>query len=232
MPDRDHGPRGHHLSRRDRLGSLLRSRADRPDGATDRRGHARDRHPHGPVPGAGHRARLPLGPHRGDHGGGPLPHRVLATEYVRGLQSAGVIATLKHFAGHAASRAGRNHAPVSIGMRELHDIDLVPFEMAVRLGEAGAVMNSYANLDGIPPAASRWLLTELLRETWGFEGTVVADYWAVSFLTSMHRVVEDDRQAAVTSLRAGMDIELPETTAFPHLADAVRDGELEAEVLP
>ena len=156
---------------------------------------------------------------------------VLATEYVRGLQSAGVIATLKHFAGHAASRAGRNHAPVSIGMRELHDIDLVPFEMAVRLGEAGAVMNSYADLDGIPPAASRWLLTELLRETWGFEGTVVADYWAVSFLTSMHRVVEDDRQAAVTSLRAGMDIELPETTAFPHLADAVRDGELEAEVL-
>ena len=156
---------------------------------------------------------------------------VLATEYVRGLQSAGVIATLKHFAGHAASRAGRNHAPVSIGMRELHDIDLVPFEMAVRLGEAGAVMNSYADLDGIPPSASRWLLTELLRETWGFEGTVVADYWAVSFLTSMHRVVEDDRQAAVTSLRAGMDIELPETTAFPHLADAVRDGELEIEVL-
>ena len=156
---------------------------------------------------------------------------MLATEYVRGLQSSGVIATLKHFAGHAASRAGRNHAPVSIGMRELHDIDLVPFEMAVRLGQAGSVMNSYADLDGTPPAASRWLLTELLRETWGFEGTVVADYWAVSFLESMHRVVEDDRQAAVTSLRAGMDIELPETTAFPHLANAVRDGELEVEVL-
>src|SRR5699024_11720193 len=68
-------------------------------------------------------------------------------------------------------------------------------------------------------------------ETWGFEGTVVADYWAVSFLESMHRVVEDDRQAAVTSLRAGMDIELPETTAFPHLADAVRDGELPEDVL-
>src|SRR5699024_3856609 len=63
---------------------------------------------------------------------------MLATDYVRGLQSSGVIATLKHFAGHAASRAGRNHAPVSIGMRELHDIDLVPFEMAVRHGEVGA----------------------------------------------------------------------------------------------
>src|SRR5699024_12361143 len=121
-----------------------------------------------------------------------------------------VIATLTHFAGHAAPRAGRNPAPVSIGMRELHDTALVPFEMAVRPGEVGAVMNSYADLAGTPPAASRWLLTELLRETWGFEGTVVADYWAVSFLESMHRVVEDDRAAAVAALSAGLDIELPE----------------------
>lgn len=156
---------------------------------------------------------------------------VLATGYVRGLQSTGTIATLKHFAGHAASRAGRNHAPVSIGMRELHDIDLVPFEMAVRHGEVGAVMNSYADLDGTPPAASHWLLTELLRDTWGFEGTVVADYWAVSFLKSMHRVVEDDRGAALAALRAGLDIELPETTTYPHLVAAVREGELEQEVL-
>ncbi|MGP9745845.1 glycoside hydrolase family 3 N-terminal domain-containing protein [Brachybacterium sp. AOP29-B2-41] len=156
---------------------------------------------------------------------------VLATEYVRGLQSTGTIATLKHFAGHAASRAGRNHAPVSIGLRELHDIDLVPFEMAVRHGEVGSVMNSYADIDGTPPAASHWLLTELLRDTWGFEGTVVADYWAVSFLQSMHRVVEDDRGAALAALRAGLDIELPETTTYPHLAAAVREGDLELEVL-
>ena len=155
----------------------------------------------------------------------------LATAYVTGLQGAGVVATLKHFAGHAASRAGRNHAPVSIGRRELADIDLVPFEMAVRRARVGAVMNSYADLDGTPPAASRWLLTELLRETWGFEGTVVADYWAVSFLQSMHRVVEDDRAAAVAALSAGLDIELPETTAYPHLAGAVEDGELALDVI-
>ncbi|MGO1201242.1 MAG: glycoside hydrolase family 3 protein, partial [Dermabacteraceae bacterium] len=138
---------------------------------------------------------------------------VLATEYVRGLQSSGVIATLKHFAGHAA------------------DIDLVPFEMAVRHGEVGSVMNSYADLDGTPPAASRWLLTELLREAWGFDGTVVADYWAVSFLQSMHRVVEDDRAAAIAALSAGLDIELPESTAYPHLAAAVTEGELDEQVL-
>ncbi|APX33676.1 glycosyl hydrolase [Brachybacterium sp. P6-10-X1] len=156
---------------------------------------------------------------------------VLAAEYVKGLQGAGVIATLKHFAGHAASRAGRNHAPVSIGMRELHEIDLVPFEMAVRRGGARSVMNSYADLDGIAPAASRWLLTELLRETWGFEGTVVSDYWAVNFLQSMHRVAGTTRDAAVTTLRAGMDVELPETNTFPELLDAIAAGELETEVL-
>ncbi|MEY8654597.1 beta-glucosidase family protein [Brachybacterium paraconglomeratum] len=156
---------------------------------------------------------------------------MLATAYVKGLQSAGVIATLKHFAGHAASRAGRNHAPVSIGKRELHEVDLVPFEMAVRLGGARSVMNSYADIDGIAPAASRWLLTELLRETWGFEGTVVSDYWAVNFLQSMHRVVESTREAAVTTLRAGMDVELPETNTFPELLEAIEAGELEVEVL-
>ncbi|MFC7376779.1 MULTISPECIES: glycoside hydrolase family 3 N-terminal domain-containing protein [unclassified Brachybacterium] len=156
---------------------------------------------------------------------------MLATEYVRGLQDSGVIATLKHFAGHAASRAGRNHAPVSIGRREFHEIDLVPFEMAVRRGEVGAVMNSYADVDGIAPAASHWLMTELLRETWGFEGTVVSDYWAVNFLQSMHRVVETTREAAVTTLRAGMDVELPETNTFPLLLEAIEDGDLDVEVL-
>ncbi|MGY5765099.1 beta-glucosidase [Brachybacterium sp. DNPG3] len=151
---------------------------------------------------------------------------VLATSYVEGLQSAGVIATLKHFAGHAASRAGRNHAPVSIGLRELHDVDLVPFEMAVRGAGVRSVMNSYADIDGIAPAASRWLLTDLLRTQWGFDGTVVSDYWAVNFLESMHRVVGSTRDAAVTTLRAGMDVELPETSTFPELLDAIAAGEI------
>lgn len=142
----------------------------------------------------------------------------LTTEYVRGLQEAGVIATLKHFAGYSTSRAGRNHAPVSIGPREFRDVVLVPFEMAVKLGQAGAVMNSYADVDGVPPVADPELLTTLLRETWGFEGTVVSDYWAVSFLESMHHVAADPRDAGVQSLAAGMDVELPETGCFADLA--------------
>ncbi|SLM87930.1 glycoside hydrolase family 3 N-terminal domain-containing protein [Brachybacterium nesterenkovii] len=152
---------------------------------------------------------------------------VLATEYVSGLQESRVVATLKHFAGHAASRAGRNHAPVSIGPREFRDIDLIPFEMAIKLGKVGAVMNSYADVDGVPPASDRWLLTDLLRGDWGFTGTVVSDYWAVNFLESMHGVAADTKDAAIQSLRAGMDVELPETNCFTTLVDAVREGALD-----
>ena len=89
---------------------------------------------------------------------------MLGAAYVRGLQSAGVIATLKHFAGYSASRAARNHGPVSMGRRELLDIILPPFETAVAQAGAGSVMNSYADVDGVPAGADRWLLTELLRD--------------------------------------------------------------------
>lgn len=160
----------------------------------------------------------------------PLLVGTLGTAYVRGLQQAGVFATLKHFVGYSASRAGRNHAPVSMGTRELEDILLPPFEMAVREGVA-SVMNSYSDIDGVPATASRHLLTHVLRERWGFEGTVVSDYWSVSFLHAMHRVVDDLTEAGALSMRAGMDVELPETGAFAHVEEAVRRGLLtEAEV--
>jgi beta-glucosidase len=138
----------------------------------------------------------------------------LATAYVRGLQEAGVIATLKHFAGHATSRGGRNHAPVSMGEREFRDLVLPPFEMAVRLGAAGSVMNSYTELDRVPAAADRWLLTDLLRGEWGFEGTVVSDYWAVAFLKSKHGVAGSMPEAGRLALHAGIDVELPDTSAY------------------
>lgn len=157
----------------------------------------------------------------------PLLVGTLGTAYVKGLQGAGVLATLKHFVGYSASRAGRNHAPVSIGTREMEDILLPPFEMAVREGGVASVMNSYSDLDGVPAAASRHLLTHVLRERWGFEGTVVSDYWAVSFLHAMHRVVDDLTEAGALSLRAGMDVELPETGAFAHLEEAVERGILD-----
>ena len=97
----------------------------------------------------------------------------IGTSYVRGLQSQGVHATLKHFVGYSASRAGRNFAPVHAGPRELADVLLVPFEMAVLDGGARSVMHSYAEIDGVPVAADPTLLTGVLRDRWGFDGTVV-----------------------------------------------------------
>src|SRR5689334_13074970 len=116
---------------------------------------------------------------------------MLGAAYVRGLESAGVIATLKHFAGYSASRGARNHGPVPMGRRELMDMILPTFETAVIEGGARSVMNSYSDVDGVPAGADSWLLTDLLRGEWGFTGTVVSDYWAVAFLATMHRVAAD-----------------------------------------
>lgn len=152
--------------------------------------------------------------------------------YVRGLESTGLVATLKHFAGYSGSRGARNHAPVSAGPREMREIFYPPFEMALRDGGARSVMNSYADVDGMPAAADERLLTTLLREEWGFEGTVVADYFAVAFLRTQHRIAATDGEAAALALTAGIDVELPSVFAYGEpLIEAVRSGDLEESVV-
>ncbi len=150
----------------------------------------------------------------------------LGSAYVEGLQAAGVIATLKHFVGYSASKAGRNHAPVPMGRRELEDVMMPPFEMAVRAG-AGSVMNSYSDIDGVPVGASVGLLTTVLRDRWDFTGTVVSDYWAITFLTLMHRIAADNAEAGRLALAAGIDVELPNTSSYALLAEEVRAGRLD-----
>ncbi|WP_246281547.1 glycoside hydrolase family 3 N-terminal domain-containing protein [Fodinicola acaciae] len=150
----------------------------------------------------------------------------LGTAYVRGLQSAGVVATLKHFAGYPASRAGRNHAPVSVGPREFSEVLLWPFEMAVRDGGARSVMNSYSDVDGLPAAANEQLLTGILRDDWGFDGVVVSDYFAVTFLQTTHRVAASRAEAAALAIDAGIDVELPSTHCYGELVALVRSGQL------
>lgn len=149
----------------------------------------------------------------------------VTTAYVKGLEKAGIVATLKHFAGYSASRAGRNLAPVSVGARELADVILPPFEMAIRESGVRSVMNAYTDLDGVPSAGDPALLTELLRDTWGFEGTVVADYFAIGFLHTLHRVAADWADAAHQALHAGIDVELPTVKTFSApLLEAVQKG--------
>jgi beta-xylosidase len=138
----------------------------------------------------------------------------IGTAYVQGLQSAGVDATLKHFAGYSASRNGRNMAPVSMGQREFVDVILPPFEMAIRLGGARAVMPSYTDLDGVPATADPDLLGRLLREELGFAGLVVSDYYAVSFLELQHAIAASQSEAAAAALHAGVDVELPAVRCY------------------
>jgi len=152
----------------------------------------------------------------------------IGTAYVRGLESAGLVATLKHFVGYSASKAGRNLAPVSMGRREVNDVLIPPFEMAVREGGARSVMHSYSDVDGIPSAADTALLTGLLRETWGFTGTVVADYFGVAFLHLLHGVAGSWGEAAALALGAGVDVELPTVKTFGEpLVAAVASGALD-----
>ncbi len=143
----------------------------------------------------------------------------MVSSYVKGLQGndlkEGVIATLKHFAGYSFSEGGRNFAPAHVGRREFFDMFLVPFEMAIKGGGAHSVMNAYQEIDGEAPAASKWLLTEVLRDMWGFKGFVVSDYGAVTFLHRMHRVAEGQMEAASSALLAGLDVELPSPAEYP-----------------
>lgn len=152
----------------------------------------------------------------------------VGTAYVRGLQSQGVHATLKHFLGYSGSAAGRNHAPVHAGPREVADVFLPPFEMAILDGDARSVMNSYTDIDGIPVAANADLLTTELRERLGFTGVVVSDYFAVGFLQVMHAVAADRGEAAALALSAGIDVELPNGDAYlAPLAERIADGRLD-----
>ena len=138
----------------------------------------------------------------------------IGTAYVQGLQSAGVDATLKHFAGYSASQGGRNMAPVSMGQREFLDVILPPFEMAIRLGRARAVMPTYIALDGVPATADPDLLGRLLRDELGFAGLVVSDYYAVSFLELQHAVAGSQAEAAAAAVNAGVDVELPAVRCY------------------
>lgn len=151
---------------------------------------------------------------------------VMACAYVDGLQGEkrDVLATLKHYVGHSFSEGARNHAPVHLGFRELNDTFLLPFEMAVKLANAGSVMPAYHDIDNQPGHSDAFLLTTLLRERWGFDGIVVADYGGVSLLHQHHGVSEDAAHSAALAFNAGLDVELPKDDCARHLAQALERG--------
>jgi beta-glucosidase len=156
----------------------------------------------------------------------------MGAAFIRGLQGAspaeGVIATAKHFVGYGASEGGLNWAPAHLPPRLLREVYLYPFEVAVREAGLQSLMAGYHELDGIPCHANRELLNDVLRVEWGFEGTVVSDYFAVDQLHSYHRFAADKGQAAALALDAGVDVELPATDGYAGaLAGALDTGEVD-----
>ncbi len=151
---------------------------------------------------------------------------VMACAYVDGLQGEkrDVLATLKHYVGHSFSEGARNHAPVHLGFCELNDTFLLPFEMAVKLANAGSVMPAYHDIDNQPGHSDGFLMTHILREQWGFDGIIVADYGGISLLHQHHGVSHDAAESAALAFNAGLDVELPKDDCARHLADAVERG--------
>ncbi|MCL8014145.1 glycoside hydrolase family 3 N-terminal domain-containing protein [Streptomyces sp. AS02] len=133
---------------------------------------------------------------------------------------------LKHFAGQGATVGGRNSAESELGPRELHEIHLPAARAGIRAG-AAAVMAAYNEADGMPCSGNRALLTELLRESWGFEGLVMADGLAVDRLA---RITGDKVSAGALALNSGVDLSLWDE-GFTHLAEAVVRGMVAEEVL-
>ena len=157
---------------------------------------------------------------------------------VRGFQGdrtfadkAKVIATLKHFVAHGQPESGQNCAPANVSMRELREVFLRPFHAAIRDAGAISVMPSYNEVDGVPSHANRWLLRDVLRREWGFDGFTISDYYAIWELgyrpdTHGHFVAHDTKEACALAVRAGVNVEAPEPNAYHHLVELVRDGVL------
>lgn len=159
-----------------------------------------------------------------------------STAFTRGLQgevpTESVIATGKHFLAYASSEAGLNASGVDIGPRRLRDVFAFPFAAAIRLAGLGSVMNSYADIDGVPVGASREILTVLLRDELGFDGFVSADYASIDQLLTRQGVARDLGEAGRLALTAGLDVELPKESAYGDLlVEEVRAGRLDVAVV-
>jgi beta-glucosidase len=138
-----------------------------------------------------------------------------------------VFATLKHMTGHGQPESGTNVGPAQISERELRENFFPPFEEVVTRTAIKAVMASYNEIDGVPSHANRWLLGDVLRGEWGYEGAVVSDYYAIEQMADVHRIAAGAADAAVLALAAGVDVDLPSGIAYSTLPEAVRDGRVE-----
>ncbi len=153
-----------------------------------------------------------------------------AAARVRGFQGPdlaaadSLLATPKHFAGYGAVAAGMEYAQVDISPQTLHDVHLPPFKAALAAG-ARALMSAFNDINGVPASANRWLLTDLLRGQWGFDGVVVSDYTADMELIA-HGYAADETDATAKAFLAGLDLSMQSGFYAAHLPGLVRSGQV------
>ncbi len=133
-----------------------------------------------------------------------------------------IVSTLKHFVAYGTPIGGHNGASVGIGERDLYANVLPPFQAAVDQG-ALSIMTSYNSVDGVPCTANKFLLTDLLRDQWNYDGFVVSDLGSISGLIKSHRIAATKEEAGAISLEAGVDVDLG-GYGFDGLEDALKQG--------
>jgi beta-glucosidase len=150
---------------------------------------------------------------------------------IRGYQGkgladpAGVLATAKHYSGYSETQGGRDATEADISRRKLRSFFLPPFERAARSG-AMTFMTGYQSMDGVPSTANHWLLTEVLKDEWGFQGVLVTDWDNVGRLVFEQKVCATYADAAIMALRAGNDIMMVTPQFYDGALEAVRSGRL------
>ena len=171
------------------------------------------------------------------YGEDPFLVSELAIEAVRGLQSQGVVSTMKHFAVYSndkGAREGEARTDPQIAPREMEMLHLWPFERVIRAANPLGVMSSYNDYDGIPVTGSPYFLIDVLRVRMGFQGYVVSDSDAVEYLYRKHRVAADMKDAVRQAILAGLNVrtnfQMPGTYVLP-LRELVREGAVPMSVL-
>ena len=160
----------------------------------------------------------------------------MGAAYVKGLQgdslTEGVAATTKHFLGYGMSEGGINIAASHINARELREVYAKPFEAAIRLSGLEGVMNAYQEIDGVPVAAAKEILTDILRGELGFKGLTVSDYGSIEKSVICFGLTEDMTEAGILSINAGLDTETPERLCYgDDFTEAVKSGRVDASIV-
>lgn len=160
------------------------------------------------------------------YGEDPFLTSLMAVAFIKGLQSQKVIATPKHFAADFAGDGGRDSSSVFFSERILRELFFPAFKASIKQAKAWSLMAAYNSINEIPSSSNKWLLTDVLRKEWGFEGFVVSDYGSVYGLYRSHKVADSIGTAGKLALEAGLDIEIPSSPCFSHLSGLVKEGKV------